>query len=83
MNNLTLLIPAKQEAGSLPLVLEELKKYDCNKLVVLADDDLETIDAIKNFDCEILYQNKKGYGSALIEGINKIKIVAIFEANLL
>ena len=43
MNNLTLLIPAKQEAGSLPLVLEELKKYDCNKLIVLNDDDLEKI----------------------------------------
>ncbi len=83
MNNLTLLIPAKQESGSLPLVLEELKKYSCNKLIVLADDDLETIDAIKNFDCEILYQNKKGYGSALIEGINKINTdyLCIFNAD--
>ena len=83
MNNLTLLIPAKHESGSLPLVLEELKKYSCNKLIVLADDDLETIDAIKNFDCEILYQNKKGYGSALIEGINKINTdyLCIFNAD--
>ena len=83
MNNLTLLIPAKQEAGSLPLVLEELKKYDCNKLIVLSDDDLETINAIKEFDCEILYQNKKGYGSALIEGINKINTdyLCIFNAD--
>jgi glycosyltransferase involved in cell wall biosynthesis len=83
MNNLTLLIPAKQEAGSLPLVLEELKKYDCNKLIVLNDDDLETINAIKEFDCEILYQNKKGYGSALIEGINKINTdyLCIFNAD--
>ena len=83
MNNLTLLIPAKQESGSLPLVLEELKKYSCKKLIVLADDDLATIDAIKKFDCEILYQNKKGYGSALIEGINKINTdyLCIFNAD--
>lgn len=83
MKNLTLLIPAKEEAGSLPLVLEELKKYNCNKLIVMAEDDLETISAIKNFDCEILFQKKRGYGSALIEGINKINTdyLCIFNAD--
>ena len=34
MNNLTLVIPAKNEMQSLPNVLEELKSYDCKKLVV-------------------------------------------------
>ena len=83
MNNLTLLIPAKQESGSLPIVLEELKKYDCKKLIVLDKDDTETIDSIASFDCEILYQNNKGYGSALVEGINKIKTdyLCIFNAD--
>ena len=83
MNNLTLLIPAKQEYGSLPLVLEELKKYECKKLVVLDRDDIETINSIASFDCEILYQNNKGYGSALIEGINKIDTdyLCIFNAD--
>ena len=45
MNNLTLLIPAKHESESLPRVLEELEKYNCKKLIVMADDDLDTIDA--------------------------------------
>ena len=51
MNDLTLVIPAKKEGESLPLVLEELKKYDLNLLVILEPSDLETINAIKNYKC--------------------------------
>ena len=83
MNKLTLLIPAKLEAESLPLVLEELKKYNSHKLIVMDKNDNETADAIKKFDCEILFQQNKGYGSALIEGINKIDTdyLCIFNAD--
>ena len=35
MENLTLVIPAKNEKESLPLVLKELKKYKLKKIVVL------------------------------------------------
>ena len=74
MNDLTLLIPAKFESESLPIFLEELKDYDYNKLVVLDESDLKTIESIKNFkNIEILHQKKTGYGNALIEGINYIK----------
>ena len=73
MNNLTLLIPANKEAESLPIFLNELKKYNYKKLVVLQKEDYETIESISNFnDIKILYQKEKGYGSALIEGINEI-----------
>ena len=54
MINLTLLIPAKQEAESLPIVLKELEKFDCHKLIVMDKDDVETASAIKQFKCEIL-----------------------------
>tara|TARA_B100000795_G_scaffold263691_1_gene243188 strand:+ start:968 stop:1639 length:672 start_codon:yes stop_codon:yes gene_type:complete len=83
MNNLTLLIPAKEESESLPLVLDELKKYNCKKLVVLDENDKITIDSIKNYDCEILFQKNLGYGSALVEGINKIETeyLCIFNAD--
>ena len=83
MKNLTLLIPAKQEAESLPLVLEELKNSECKELIVLDKNDTETINSIKKFDCEILFQKNKGYGSALIEGINKIETeyTCIFNAD--
>jgi glycosyltransferase involved in cell wall biosynthesis len=83
MNNLTLLIPAKEESESLPLVLEELKKYNCKKLVVMDKNDKITVNSIQKFDCEILFQKNLGYGSALIEGINKIETeyLCIFNAD--
>ncbi len=74
MSNLTLIIPAKFEAESLPVFLEELKKHDHKKLVVLDENDSKTIEAIKNFEnVEILYQKQTGFGNALIEGINFVK----------
>ena len=72
-NQLTLLIPAKFESESLPIFLEELKEYNYKKLVVLDRTDISTIKSIKEFsDVEIFYQQKAGYGNALIEGINYI-----------
>jgi glycosyltransferase involved in cell wall biosynthesis len=73
-NDLTLLIPAKFEAESLPIFLKELENYDYKKLVVLDKTDFLTIDVVKKFNnIEILYQKNSGYGYALIEGINHIK----------
>ena len=51
--NLTLVIPAKNEKESLPLVLNELKIYNFKIKVVLEREDIETINAIKNYTCEI------------------------------
>ena len=59
MHKLTLIIPAKKERESLPTVLKELENLNIKILVVLEKSDIETINAIKNFDCEILYQNGK------------------------
>ena len=83
MNELTLVIPAKEEAESLPLVLNEIKNLNVRVIVVLAEDDLKTINAIKNYNCEILYQTQRGYGNAIIEGIKKVKTkyLAIFYAD--
>ena len=83
MENLTLVIPAKNEKESLPIVLEELKKYELQTIIVLEKTDTQTINAIKNFNCKILYQNNKGYGDALIQGINSVstKYFSIFNAD--
>lgn len=83
MKDFTLIIPAKEESNSLPIVLEEIKDLELNKLVVLAEDDFETINAIKNIDCEILFQTGRGYGNAIREGIEKAKTkyIAIFYAD--
>ena len=71
MNNLTLIIPTKKEAESLPQFLNELRNFKCKKKIVIQKEDLETINVLTNFtDIEIFYQEKNGYGNALIEGIN-------------
>ena len=73
MQDLTLLIPANKESESLPIFLSELKKYDCKKLIVLQEEDKDTISSIAEFkEIEILKQKNKGYGNALIEGIDHI-----------
>ena len=70
MQDLTLVIPAKYESESLPEFLAEISNLECKKLIVLEENDQETIDSIKHFeDIKLLFQNKKGYGAALVEGI--------------
>ena len=83
MDKLTLIIPAKKEAESLPKVLSELKKYDVKTSVILEENDSETINSIKSFDCKIIYQSNKGYGDALIQGIKSVetKYFCIFNAD--
>ena len=83
MNDLTLIIPAKKEAESLPAVLNELKKYDYKVCIVLHTSDTETIQSIKNYPVDIIYQKYLGYGDALIHGINqcKTKYFCIFNAD--
>ena len=34
MKNLTLIIPAKHEKDPLPKVLEEIKSYDCEVIII-------------------------------------------------
>lgn len=83
MDNLTLVIPAKNEKESLPKVLEELKNFNIKTLVVMEREDKETIQSAKNYNCKILYQSGKGYGDALILGINSVEteLFCIFNAD--
>ena len=73
MDNLTLIIPAKNEAESLPIVLSELKKYNYKTDIVLHATDIDTIQAIKECKVNIVYQENFGYGDALIHGIKQCK----------
>ena len=83
MNELTLIIPAKNEAESLPIVLNELKKYNYKINIVLHITDIDTIQVIKKYDVNIIYQKNLGYGDALIHGIEqcKTKYFCIFNAD--
>ena len=72
MKKLTLIIPAKYEGESLPIVLEQLKSFEFKINVILQKDDIATIESIKNFNIDIIYQDQLGYGNALIVGINNL-----------
>ena len=73
----------KKEAESLPSVLKEIENLECNKIVVLEENDKETIESIKDFNVTIIFQNGKGYGNALIQGINNVhtNYLCIFNAD--
>lgn len=73
MHNITLIIPAKNESESLPVVLNELKQYPYKIDIILHSADRETIQSIKNYNVNIVYQKNFGYGDALIHGINQCK----------
>ena len=83
MKELTLVIPAKNEAECLPTVLNELKNLDCKKIIIIPKTDLKTQDAVKNFDCKIIMQSSDGFGNALIEGIKEVEtnFLCIFNAD--
>ena len=83
MKELTLVIPAKNEAECLPVVLNELKNFECRKIIIIPKNDLSTKEAIKNFDCKVITQNSDGYGGALIQGIKEVetKFLCIFNAD--
>ena len=83
MSDLTLIIPAKNEKESLPKVLDELRNFNFKKNIILEASDRLTIESIKDYDCEIIYQDSKGYGDALIKGIKKVntEFFCIFNAD--
>ena len=83
MKELTLVIPAKDEAECLPRVLDELKNFDCKKIIIIPETDLNTRNSIKNFDCKIITQKVGGFGRALILGIEEVEtnFLCIFNAD--
>jgi glycosyltransferase involved in cell wall biosynthesis len=83
MKDLTLVIPAKNEWLSLPKVLEKLKKYNYQIIIILHRTDTKTIKSIKKYKHKIIKQKNHGYGNAIIKGINsvKTKYLCIFNAD--
>ena len=83
MKELALVIPAKNEAECLAEVLDELKNFDCKKIIIIPETDLDTQNSIKNFDCKIITQKVGGFGGALIQGIKEVEtnFLCIFNAD--
>ncbi len=70
MDNISIIIPARNEKLSLGKVLEEIKKYNfINEIIVVVDNyDDSSIEPAKLYNCKIIIQKSKGYGSAIKEG---------------
>ena len=83
MKDLTLIIPAKNEPESLPYVLIELEKLNLDFIIIMEKKDFVTANAIQNFKSKIYFQNNKGYGDALLSGLNYVntKYFLIFNAD--
>ena len=85
VNKISLIIPAKNESQNLRIVLAELNKFNfIGEKIIVIDDKENGLDAIsKEFDCKIIVQSSKGYGSAIIEGFRtaQYKYGCIFNAD--
>ena len=83
MKDLTLIIPAKSEVESLPKVLDELTSFNFKINILLESTDKLTIEAVKDYNCKIIYQDSKGYGDALKKGIESVdtELFCIFVAD--
>ena len=83
MTDVTLVIPAKNESESLPKVLDELKKFDVKKIVVMSKDDLDTFNSIKDYNVRTIFQKGNGFGNALRTGIHSVetKFFCVFNAD--
>ena len=66
MNDLTLIIPAKNESESLPIVLRSLSSLNLKIIISLRENDLSTINSIKKNDhIKLFFQSGRGYGNSL------------------
>lgn len=83
MQDLTLVIPAKNEPESLPFVLMELEKLNLDFLIILEKSDYVTINSIQKYKNKIIFQKMNGYGDAILLGIEnvKTKFFCIFNAD--
>ena len=81
-NNLTLVVPAKEDTDCLLHVLKELEDFDIEKIIIIPENDKLSVDW--KFDkMKIINQSGKGYGNALIDGIKEVKtdFFCIFNAD--
>ena len=75
MEKISLIIPCKNEVESLGAVLEEVKdnKFVDEIIVVVDNEEDNSIPITKKFNCKLIIQKNKGYGSAIIEGFKNAK----------
>jgi len=68
--DLTLVIPAKENKKNIEYILKQLKIFNLKKIIIL---DSKNFFYKNNKDTFYYIQKKEGYGSAIIEGIQKVR----------
>ena len=70
MEKISLVIPCKNEVESLGAVLEEIKdsRFVDEIIVIVDNKEDNSIPITKKYNCKLIIQKKRGYGSAIIEG---------------
>tara|TARA_B110000503_G_scaffold123868_1_gene189855 strand:+ start:566 stop:1246 length:681 start_codon:yes stop_codon:yes gene_type:complete len=72
IQNISLIIPSKNEKESLEKTLLEISHYKfINEVLIIVDDKKDnSINIAKKFNTRIIVQKKKGYGAAIIKGFS-------------
>ena len=75
MEKISLIIPCKNEVESLGAVLEEVNKNKfVDEIIVVVDSETDnSIPITKKYNCKLIVQKNKGYGSAIVEGFKNAK----------
>ena len=75
MEKISLIIPCKNEVESLGAVLEEVKDNQfVDEIIVVVDSETDnSIPITRKYNCKLIVQKNKGYGSAIVEGFKNAK----------
>ena len=57
----------------MPLVINSIDYLDCQIVVSLKENDLETINSVKNKKIKFFYQSGGGYGNSLTKQLQTVK----------
>ena len=72
LEDVSLIIATYNEEESLPFVLNEIKDYNFGEIIVVDGNSTDNTELVaKEYDVIFIKQNKKGWGSAVMEGFSK------------
>lgn len=83
-NNLTIVIPTKNEEDCIKSTIEELKHLSFKNIMVIDANSSDSTKSIaEGLGCKVIDQSGQGYGSAIIQSLKNIetKYVCFFDAD--
>jgi glycosyltransferase involved in cell wall biosynthesis len=83
LHEISIVIPAKEEEGSIDKVVSAAHLYSNDVIVVVSRDDFQTVNAISNKDTRIIYCDLPGKGFAMRAGVAaaKQRVIVFLDAD--